>query len=287
MPDASSKSWPRRLQRIGMLVVAIYATWLIAACSMQQMLMYPGAGVAMVSYTDPPIPVGWEQWWLQPQPGVRVEAWFAPGCGRSAESPGPAVLVGHGNYEIIDFGDYFAEQFAERGVSCVLVEFRGFGRSTGSPSQEAITADFVAYYDRLIARPEVDASKVVLYGRSLGAAAVVQVAARRPSVALLLDSPFSSASAMAARMLAPPQLLRDHWRSDLVLAKYASPILIMHGRNDPTIPISHARELKRIAPHATLVEHDGGHTDLAGRNFILYWKSIDETLRAAGVSAKR
>ena len=155
MASAPPKSWPRRLQRVGILVVAIYATWLIAACSLQEKLMYPGAGAVMVDYTEPPIPAGWEQWWIDPQPDVRVEAWFAPGRGRSAESPGPAVIVGHGNYEIIDFGDYFAEQFAERGISCLLVEFRGFGRSTGSPSHDSITFDFVAYYDRLVARPDL------------------------------------------------------------------------------------------------------------------------------------
>lgn len=263
-----------------------YGLWLTVLGCSQDGMLYPGAFARLVD--DPPrVPAGVERLWIEPEPGVRVEAWHIVGRGRSESSPGPAVIVTHGNYECIDHGLYFADQFRDRGVSVLLVEYRGFGRSTGRPSQEAISADLAAFYDLLAARPDVDRTRIVAYGRSLGGAAAAQLAAQRPVAAVILESAFSSMDSMAARYLAPSSLVRDHWRTDDVLPRLGKPVLLIHGRRDATIPVSESRRLHALTPGSELVEYDGGHTDLAGGDAAKYWGAIGAFLKQHDVLPTR
>src|SRR5688572_30832441 len=108
-----------------------------------------------------------------------VEGWFLPAYGVAAGRPGPAVIFAHGNAEIIDPYALELEPYRRMGVSVLLPEFRGYGRSGGEPSEEGITDDFVAFHDLLAARPDVDPSRIVFHGRSLGGGVVCALAARR------------------------------------------------------------------------------------------------------------
>ena len=88
-------------------------------------------------------------------------------------------------------------------VRVLLPEYRGYGRSAGSPSQRAITEDLIAFYDLLARRPEVDAQRVVFHGRSLGGGAVCDLARHRKPAAVILMSTFTSMKRMAPRYLVP------------------------------------------------------------------------------------
>lgn len=268
--------------RIGRLVVAAYLVMLAVLYAFQDQLIYPGAG-ALRGPAKPELPSGYEQVWIESEPGVRVEAWFALGRGCTTAKPGPAAMMAHGNYELIDDGDYHGDRFRELGVSVLLVEFRGYGRSGGKPTQAGITRDFLAMHDWLTKRPAVDGQRVVLYGRSLGAAAVVQVAAVHPPRAMILESPFRSLDAMAARLLVPSFLLRDHWRTEDVLRTVQPALLLIHGRQDGTIPVEHSRRLHELVAGSALLEYNGGHTDLAGGNAALYWGAVRVHLKKTGV----
>ena len=91
-----------------------------------------------------------ERWWHETEAGA-VEAWFVPGEGVSADRPGPAVLHAHGNAELIEHWVEPLARYRRLGVSLLLVEYRGYGRSAGRPGEEAIRADTRAFYDRLVA----------------------------------------------------------------------------------------------------------------------------------------
>lgn len=216
---------------------------------------------------------GLERIWLQ-LPGMRVEAWFLPA---RAAGPAPAVILAHGNAETIDFLPEEFQHFTTRKVALMMVEFPGYGRSQGTPSQQAITETMEKAYDLLAARPEVDADRIILMGRSLGAGAACQLAGRRPSHAMILISPFISLTTFAPRYLVPPFLVKDPFDNLAVVRLYRPPLLIFHGTRDDVIPFRHGQTLAEAAADGRLVAFENGHNDLpTGTRF---WQAIDTFFR--------
>ena len=190
-----------------------------------------------------------------------VEAWFMPAVVSGPPRPAPAIIFGHGNGELIDIWATTLHPLTRRGAGLLLVEYPGYGRSKGQPSQQSITAAFVEAYDRLVQRPDVDPDRIVGLGRSLGGGAVCQLATRRPLAAMVLMSTFTGTRALAKKFLAPPFLIRDPFDNLAVIRRYPHPVLIIHGRRDEIIPFAHARRLTAAAPRATLIAYDCGHND--------------------------
>ncbi|MEQ8278048.1 MAG: alpha/beta hydrolase [Deltaproteobacteria bacterium] len=217
-----------------------------------------------------------ETWWLDTPEG-RVEAWFLVGEGRTADAPGPAVIFAHGNGEAIDFWQLPLARYRTLGVSVLLAEFRGYGRSAGEPSQESITSDYIAFYDRLVARPEVDAAKIVFHGRSLGGGVVGSLAAHRPCAAMILESTFLSIRSFAQQFLLPGFLVADPFDTEAVVRELQSPVLVLHGRRDTVVPYHHGETLSRVAKDAKLVTYDCGHNDMPSDD--TYWDPVEAFVR--------
>lgn len=221
-----------------------------------------------------------ERIWIDDD-GARVEGWYVVGRGRSNESPGPAVIFAHGNGESID--DCFAPMFryTRFGVSLLLPEYRGYGRSTGNPSQSAVAADMERFYDWLARRPEVDPQRIILHGRSLGGGVVGVLVGSRPAAAVILESTFTSLVSLWKGRLLPAFLCRNPFRTDLAMSNYNGPVLIFHGKWDRTIPVSHGRRLHKLIPHSEYVEVRAGHNDLLADepDAYYYWQTITKFLR--------
>jgi hypothetical protein len=220
-----------------------------------------------------------EPLWLETSFG-KVEAWYRPPM--SAEKPSAAVIFGHGNGELIDYWPQELSRFAKMGVGLLLVEYPGYGRSAGSPSQESISETFTLAYDRLAARQDVDPARIVLFGRSLGGGAVCDLALKRPSVALILMSCFKSVSAFAARYLAPAFLIRDPFDNLSAVRQYPGPVLVIHGSFDEVVPISHGRELDAAARNAKMVVYAAGHNDCPP-DWAVFWRDAEAFLRDNGI----
>ena len=240
---------------------AIGAVWLVGGCAVQRTFMYPRFVIDHVLPDAQARPNGFERWTIDHDDGI-TEAWFVLGDNVSAESPGPAVIYSHGNGELIDDHTQWITAYTDLGVSVLLVEYRGYGRSDGSPSQKAITDDFVAAYDQLIARPQVDPKRIVFHGRSIGGGVACSLATQRRPAALILQSTFTSAKAMAAKFWFPPFLILDAYRNDQLLETYDGPLLLLHGNRDTLIPVTHSRKLHEIAPQSRLVEYECNHNDM-------------------------
>jgi pimeloyl-ACP methyl ester carboxylesterase len=220
-----------------------------------------------------------EQWWLE-TPDGEVEGWYVAGDGRSADHPGPAVIFAHGNGEVIDYWPELMNWYADRGISVLLAEYRGYGRSAGDPSSEAITEDFVAFRERLARRPAVDPDQLIYHGRSLGGGAVCNLARRHPPAGLILQSTFTSLADLAwHHYYAPDFMLRDEF-DNLAYARQSDvPMLITHGTRDEIIPVQQARRLHDAAATSTYVEIDGaGHNDGG-----MPREEIEEFVRRLGV----
>lgn len=222
---------------------------------------------------------GLERLWFDTDEG-KVEAWFLPGVGVSAERPGPAVIFAHGNGELIDQWPAMLAPYLKLGVSLVLPEYRGYGRSKGHPSERAIHQDLCALHGRLAADPRVDMGRIVYHGRSLGGGAVCSLARAHAPKALILESTFTSVVDVARGMGIPSFLIHDRFESLPVVQSFDGPILVMHGTRDGLVLVSHGKRLAASNPQAELVLYDCGHNDLPPERAD-YWQHIEHTLRRA------
>lgn len=202
-----------------------------------------------------------EQLWLEVE-GGRVEAWFLPPrAPAAAAGPAPLLIYAHGNGELIDMraGDFSV--LREAGMAVLQVEYPGYGRSAGSPSERSLTAALVAAYDWAAHDARVDPRRIAGYGRSLGGGAIAQLASRRPLAALVLESTFESLSAVVMGYGVPRPFLINHFETGTVLRDYPGPVLLLHGTRDRTFDSRHARTLAGLARRATLHLDECGHND--------------------------
>ena len=202
-----------------------------------------------------------ERIWLNTKSG-KVEMWYLPTSDSSKNQPYPAMIIAHGNAELIDSWLPIVDGIRELGISVLLVEYPGYGRSEGEPSESSLTETFIAAYDLLISKPEVDAARIVLFGRSVGSGVICSLAGARPSIAMILMSPFSSITAMAADFYLPGFLVKDRFNNLNVIKSYNNPILFVHGSRDRVIPYKHSQKLLAVSRQGKLITYDKGHNDL-------------------------
>jgi hypothetical protein len=223
----------------------------------QRRLLYPGAPALGGAG---PERVGGERVWL----GTGSEAWLLPARGGVADG-GPLLVFAHGNGELIDhWGDAF-EPARASGAAVLLVEYPGYGRSKGAPSESSIGAAMRAAYDFAVQERGFEAARVVGWGRSLGGGAVCALARERPLAALVLESTFTSVVDMARGLGLPallaPLLVRDRFDNLALLRRFAGPVLLIHGERDEIVPPAHAVALRAGAPAAALEWLPCGHND--------------------------
>jgi len=257
----------------------IYLAWCGLLFLLQRRMVFPGSQVPAPSSAGDFVP-GLERVWLPTSFG-KVEAWFLPPLLRDA-GPAPAVIFAHGNAERIDFWPEPFEALRRLGMGVLLVEYPGYGRSEGTPSQATVTEAFVVAYDTMVSRPGVDPSRIVLLGRSLGGGAVCALAAKRPSAALILLSTFTSIRAMAWKFLVPGLLVRDPFDNLSVVRAYQGPVLVAHGTRDGLIPYGHGVALSQAAQRGRLLTYDAGH-NTCPPDWAVFWGEVEGFLREGGI----
>lgn len=205
--------------------------------------------------------------------GARVHAWHL--------KAGPKlVLYFGGNAEEVSWM-LEAARAETPGVSWLLVDYRGYGQSEGSPSEKALTADALALYDHAAKLPGVDPKRIYAFGRSLGSGVAVALAAERALAGVVLVTPYDSLAAVAKRYYwyLPVDLLLRHRFDSMALApQLKTPLLCLIAGHDEVIPPEHAERLyaawggpKHRVPLAG-ASHNA--TDTAPR----FWPSIREFL---------
>lgn len=207
----------------------------------------------------------------------------------------PQPLPAHGIDDAARSMQRPARRWNALGFHALLPEYRGYGRTPGSPSEERLVADALTAIED--ARGAVGDGTLVLHGRSLGTGVAAQVAKRladaaakdpsAPTASLLVfESPFTSVASFAWRYGVPPFVVRDPYRTDRVLPALETPVLILHARADTVVPISHGRALASLATDSTLVELDGDHN--SGISLTEgYWKAVRGAVDALSAARNR
>jgi hypothetical protein len=262
--------------------IIFYCIYCIFLFLMQRSILFPRSQIPKPPEEDPAGNIaGLEKIWLKTETGI-IEAWFLPPVYSQGALPAPAVIFGHGNAELIDYWPEALKNFSRMGIGLLLVEYPGYGRSSGTPSEQSIRQTFVAAYDALVSRKEVDPSRIVLFGRSLGGGAVCALALERPSAALILMSTFTSVQSMASKFWVPNFLVRDPFNNLDAIKRYRGPVLVIHGQHDSIIPSAHAANLHKAANNSTLITYSAGHNDCPP-DWNRFWKDIKLFLTDNGI----
>jgi fermentation-respiration switch protein FrsA (DUF1100 family) len=266
--------------RIALSVLVMYSAYCLLLYFFQRQLLFPRYQIGKPSGVPQNSP-DLEAMWLNTSQG-RVEAWFLPPALHDVTKPAPAVIFAHGNAELIDFWPQELRSFSSHGMGLLLVEYPGYGRSEGTPSQESIVETLVIAYDTLLAREDVDSSRIVLFGRSLGGGAVLALADRRPSAALIITSTFTSITSFASKFFVPGFLVKDPFDNLASIKSYSGPVLIVHGRYDTLIPHEHGEALYQAAQNAEMVTYDCSHNDCPP-SWKIFWQDVEAFLKNAGI----
>jgi pimeloyl-ACP methyl ester carboxylesterase len=261
--------------------VAFYVAFLCGLFFIQGSIIYPGTKIAVAP--APPEGDGIVPLRIATSQGT-VEALFLPVPSAGAQQP--VVIFAHGNGEVIDYWVSALHGFQERGIGVLLVEYPGYGRSTGSPSERSIRAAMDAAYDRIALDPRVDRTRIFGFGQSLGGGAICLLARDRPLRALILESTFTSLDTFTARYWAPSVLLRDHFDNLSTVAHFPGPVFVIHGHGDPVIPWRQGQQLASASIHSTFRLYDCGHVcwDSVQPPF---WQDATPFLLAAGLLPRR
>jgi fermentation-respiration switch protein FrsA (DUF1100 family) len=242
----------------------------------REMLAHPGT-----------VGLAYEPLFLTASDGVRLRAWWIPGP--SADSP--VMLCLHGNGGNLSHRTDKMRLFHDAGAAQLWLDWRGYGESAGSPDEPGLYRDALAGWAWLNAVKAVPASRLVLYGESLGGAAAIELATRVPAAGLIVDSSFTSAADMSRLILPwfPVRLLSLRFDNLSLLPRVTIPTLFLHSPEDDIIP--YAMALKNMGACGSakkrLVDLKGSHNEGFLDAGPLYPKAIREFLAALPAEPKK
>jgi len=196
-------------------------------------------------------------------------------------NPKGVVFYLKGNSKSIKGWGKFAVDFTIHGWDVIMIDYRGFGKSKGKPSQQAMKDDVQAIYNKI--KENVDEKYIIVYGRSLGTGLATKLASVNKPRMLILACPYYSMSNNAKRYLPfiPLGLVMRYSMPTYKWMKYVKcPIKIIHGTNDRIIPLKSSLRLSKINPNLTRLYPiiDGGHKNL--HNFESYHRALKEILNS-------
>lgn len=261
-------------------IVAVYlGAFGLLALQQRAMVFHPQALLATPAQAGLP---DVETLRLTTEDGETLEAWHRPPRHASA----PLILYFHGNSGSLADRKHRFETLIRHGYGLLALSWRGFGGSTGAPSEEGLMRDAEAAYAEARRRGYLPA-RIVLMGESLGTGVATMLAARREVAAVALDSPYDSIADLAEELfpIFPVRLvLLDPFHADAAIGKVRAPVLMVVGGRDPITPAASARRLFARAnePKRMIEIPEAGHIAMSSPGALertMDW--IDATLRAS------
>ena len=284
--------------------VFIAVTWIgvaiVLKASEQSLIYIPGERV--VPEPHPSLALRHRSIEFLTPDSILLHAWIIPAASASAASAASAVsaasassassassapsafwlLIAHGNYGSIGFGDRpeFYAAARDIGLNLFAFDYRGFGRSDGRPGEEGIYRDAEAAYRYLVDSLQVPPQRIVLFGHSLGTGVVTELATRVPSAALVLEAAYTSIPDVGAEAYPwlPVRLLAgERFETIERIGKVTVPKLMLHSPEDEIVPFEHGRRVYEAASGAKrFVSVRGGHAGAFSEDREKYFGAIRE-----------
>ena len=253
---------------LGVVLVTLWARF------EKMFIFFPDSDVA---YTPEMVGLEYQDVYFSTEDGHTLHGWYVPG------STDITWLWFHGNGGNIGHRVEEIGQINRRlGVNLFIFDYRGYGNSSGEPSEQGTYSDARAARQYLLSQTDAAPAKVIYFGRSLGAAVSLELAVEHPPAGLILVSPFSSLRDMAR--IAYPRLPLAGWlagnryNSLERIARVSSPSIIVHGEHDEVVPVAQGQKLHRAAnepKHFQLIP-GAGHNDTYTAGGSIYWDSLTE-----------
>jgi len=244
--------------KILLVLMSVYAVIAVAAFIFQRRLTYHPDPQRL----DPAVHnlPGLSERVIETPDAERLVAWFAPAA------PGqPTLLYFHGNAGNLANRSERVRRFLNRGYGVMMLSYRGYGGSTGVPSESNNVADAKLAYDTLRGFG-IEADDIIVYGESLGSGVAVQVAADREVGGVVLDAPYTSivdVAAVSYPFLPVRPFVLDRYETMRFLPKVKAPLLVLHGEDDGIIPVDMGRAVYAAAnaPKEIATFPGAGHSD--------------------------
>ncbi len=271
------------LRVFSMPINGIHLILLILAFTLLFCLFYPHIENSFIFYPDKELefhPADWhltfEDVHFETEDKTRLHGWFFPQKGNA-----PVILFCHGNAGNICHRLENVKLLLDQNFQVFIFDYRGYGQSKGRPSEIGIYRDGLAAYDFLISRKNVPADKIILFGRSLGAAVAIEIALKRKVRSLITESAFTSTKGMAKTMLLFMPFsffLPPHYNNLEKITRINVPKLIIHGEKDEIVPFSMGQKLyeNAQAPKYFHPIKNAGHND----TYVIGGKKYFDTLAA-------
>lgn len=220
-----------------------------------------------------------EDVWLTTSDGVRIHGWYLPHPAARA-----TILHLHGNAGNLEDRRDLVRNLRDLGVNVLAIDYRGYGKSDGSPDEAGVYRDTRAAYDWLLTKTSAD--RIVVHGESVGGAPACELAATAPCGGLIVQSAFTSARDMAPRVLPwfPRWLVRTKFDNRDKVARITVPKLFIHSRKDEIIPFDMGETLFAAAAEPKECEWfaTAGHNDLTFTQPRKYYSRVAQFLERFG-----
>ncbi len=204
-----------------------------------------------------------EDAYITTRDNLKINAWFIP-----AENPGYILLFCHGNAGNIGHRLEKIALLRKLGLNILIFDYRGYGRSQGSPSEKGFYLDARGAYDYLVKERKVSAEKIILYGESIGTAVAVDLAAQAPVKAVILEGAFSRGRDMAKTLypFLPAFIFADSFNSLSKIRQVKAAKLFLHSQEDEIVPLRLCEKLFLAAQEPKLLarlrgSHNGAFFD--------------------------
>jgi hypothetical protein len=248
------------------LIVFFYIGILALLFFFQERLVY----LPSHAWTATPADIGlpYEEIWFEAADGVKLSGWFVPlrpAQSEAAEPVGGVILFFHGNGGNISHRLGSLEMFHRLGLSTFIIDYRGYGQSEGSPSEQGTYLDAEAAWRYLVEERQIPPSQIIVFGESLGGAVAAWLAQTHSPQALILLSTFTSIPDIGAQTypFMPVRLLaRIQYNTLARLPEINCPVLIIHGQEDEIVPYGHGQQLFEAANQPKeFLEIKGSHNE--------------------------
>jgi fermentation-respiration switch protein FrsA (DUF1100 family) len=246
-------------------MVKILAVVYVVMCAllflMQKRQIYVPSSV--VQHTPSSLDLEFENLRLKTADGEEISAWYVPARGKDKDAL--TLHFSHGNGGNIGDRTFSVKTFHDMGLNVLVYDYRGYGESTGSTTEQGTYVDAKTAWDYLVNEKQAKPEDIILFGRSMGGAVAAWLAGEVKAPMLVIESAFSSAPDMAARIfpILPSRLLcRYRYDSMSRIKDIHCPVLVAHSPSDEVIPYDQGKKLFDAANEPKkFVEMSGGHND--------------------------